>query len=115
MYVCKCIVPLRHGGTLNSRRDTSLLVLSKGGKERWENLLTTLQCVLPQSWGRTEPNHTVICMEHKATVNEQAYNLAPATMNFVNHDMILLSIDWHKPSIHLRFGLPFSVCQLVGY
>ncbi|GFV49656.1 hypothetical protein TNCV_1959641 [Trichonephila clavipes] len=26
MDVCKCIVPLRHGGTLNSRRDARLLV-----------------------------------------------------------------------------------------
>ncbi|GFX62648.1 hypothetical protein TNCV_4868081 [Trichonephila clavipes] len=36
MDVCKCIVPLRHGGTLNSRRATSPLVLLGGGVEKWE-------------------------------------------------------------------------------
>ncbi|GFX07659.1 uncharacterized protein TNCV_4159281 [Trichonephila clavipes] len=34
MNVCKCIVPLRHGGTLNSRRAASPLVwLMKGERE----------------------------------------------------------------------------------
>ncbi|GFW97746.1 hypothetical protein TNCV_1425091 [Trichonephila clavipes] len=34
MDVCKCIVPLRHGGTLNSHRAASLLVRLVEGKER---------------------------------------------------------------------------------
>ncbi|GFV25899.1 hypothetical protein TNCV_3868661 [Trichonephila clavipes] len=36
MDVCKCIVPLRHGGTLNSRRAASPLVWLVEGVERWE-------------------------------------------------------------------------------
>ncbi|GFY09124.1 hypothetical protein TNCV_4663151 [Trichonephila clavipes] len=36
MDVCKCIVPLRYGGTLNSRQATSPLVRLVEGEERWE-------------------------------------------------------------------------------
>ncbi|GFU66660.1 uncharacterized protein TNCV_3111441 [Trichonephila clavipes] len=36
MDVCKCIVPSRHGGTLNSRRATTPFVRSMEGKEMWE-------------------------------------------------------------------------------
>ncbi|GFW21201.1 uncharacterized protein TNCV_1948251 [Trichonephila clavipes] len=36
MGVCKCIVPARHGGTLNSRRAASPLVRLVEGEERWE-------------------------------------------------------------------------------
>ncbi|GFT28732.1 uncharacterized protein TNCV_3584671 [Trichonephila clavipes] len=36
MDVCKCIVPLRHGGTLNSRRAASPLVWLMEGVVRWE-------------------------------------------------------------------------------
>ncbi|GFW40964.1 hypothetical protein TNCV_4370121 [Trichonephila clavipes] len=47
MGVCKCIVPLRHVGTLNSRR-TSREGWWKG--KRWE-APEHLQGVLPQNWG----------------------------------------------------------------
>ncbi|GFU18236.1 hypothetical protein TNCV_1389021 [Trichonephila clavipes] len=36
MDVCKCIVPLRQGGTLNSRRAVSPLVRLVEGEERWD-------------------------------------------------------------------------------
>ncbi|GFX53268.1 uncharacterized protein TNCV_362621 [Trichonephila clavipes] len=36
MGVYKCIVPLRHGGSLNSRRAASPLVWLVEGEERWE-------------------------------------------------------------------------------
>ncbi|GFU86294.1 hypothetical protein TNCV_369501 [Trichonephila clavipes] len=36
MDVCKCIVPARHGGTLNSHRAASLLVRFVEGETRWE-------------------------------------------------------------------------------
>ncbi|GFW72535.1 uncharacterized protein TNCV_3797631 [Trichonephila clavipes] len=36
MDVCKCTVPSRHGGTLNSRRAANLLVRLVEGEERWE-------------------------------------------------------------------------------
>ncbi|GFT70964.1 uncharacterized protein TNCV_694941 [Trichonephila clavipes] len=41
MDVCKCIVSLRHGGPLNSRRAASLLVRLVEEKERWEALTTS--------------------------------------------------------------------------
>ncbi|GFW65046.1 uncharacterized protein TNCV_393121 [Trichonephila clavipes] len=36
MDVCKCIVPSRNGGTLNSSRTANPLVRSVQGEERWE-------------------------------------------------------------------------------
>ncbi|GFW56250.1 uncharacterized protein TNCV_1877701 [Trichonephila clavipes] len=36
MDVCKCIVPLRHGDTLNSRPAASPRVWLEEGEERWE-------------------------------------------------------------------------------
>ncbi|GFV78964.1 uncharacterized protein TNCV_4347231 [Trichonephila clavipes] len=36
MDVCKCIVPSRHGGTLNSSRAASPLVRLVEGEERWD-------------------------------------------------------------------------------
>ncbi|GFW86007.1 uncharacterized protein TNCV_1968151 [Trichonephila clavipes] len=35
MDVCKCIVPSRHGGTVNSRRAASPLLWLVEGEERW--------------------------------------------------------------------------------
>ncbi|GFV74343.1 uncharacterized protein TNCV_5127861 [Trichonephila clavipes] len=43
MDVCKCIVPLWHEGTLNSRRAASPLMGLVEGVERWE-ALTTPRC-----------------------------------------------------------------------
>ncbi|GFU21406.1 hypothetical protein TNCV_891491 [Trichonephila clavipes] len=36
MYLWKCIVPLRYGGTLNNRRAASPLVRLVEREERWE-------------------------------------------------------------------------------
>ncbi|GFU75108.1 uncharacterized protein TNCV_3172871 [Trichonephila clavipes] len=36
MDVCKCIVPSRHEGTLNSRRAASPLMRLVDGEERWK-------------------------------------------------------------------------------
>ncbi|GFS77386.1 hypothetical protein TNCV_4566201 [Trichonephila clavipes] len=41
MDVCKCIVPSRHGSTLNSRRAASSLVRLMEKEEKWEASLTT--------------------------------------------------------------------------
>ncbi|GFS77203.1 uncharacterized protein TNCV_3757991 [Trichonephila clavipes] len=54
MDACKCIVPARHGGTLNSRRATSPLVRLVEGGERWE-ASGHPQSVLPLNWGGIEP------------------------------------------------------------
>ncbi|GFT86828.1 uncharacterized protein TNCV_4164001 [Trichonephila clavipes] len=42
--VCKCIVPSRHGGTLNSRRAASPLSKLLAGDERWEAPNPPLGC-----------------------------------------------------------------------
>ncbi|GFS84976.1 uncharacterized protein TNCV_1305851 [Trichonephila clavipes] len=62
-------MPLRHGGTLNSRRAASPLVWLVEGKERWE-ASDHPQSVLP-----LKPNSTATCMVLKATANDRR-NLA---------------------------------------
>ncbi|GFW54091.1 uncharacterized protein TNCV_3828991 [Trichonephila clavipes] len=61
MDVCKCIVPLRHEGTLNSRRATSPLVWLVKGVERWE------ASDHPLNRDGTKPNRTVTCMVLRLT------------------------------------------------
>ncbi|GFU75299.1 uncharacterized protein TNCV_4755581 [Trichonephila clavipes] len=71
MNVRKCIVPVRHRGTLNSRQATSPLMRLAEGVERWEALTTP--GVLPQNWGGNEPNCTVTYMVVKATANDRRH------------------------------------------
>ncbi|GFX20051.1 uncharacterized protein TNCV_1436111 [Trichonephila clavipes] len=72
MDVCKCIVPSRHGGTLNSRRAASSLMRLVEGEERWE-ASDYPEDVLPLKWGGTEPNCTAACMVLKATANDRRH------------------------------------------
>ncbi|GFU79514.1 uncharacterized protein TNCV_2915741 [Trichonephila clavipes] len=72
MDVCKCIVPARHGGTLNSRRAASPFVRLAEGEERWE-ASDHPQSVLPLNWGGIEPNRTVTYMVLKATANDRRH------------------------------------------
>ncbi|PRD23882.1 UNVERIFIED_CONTAM: hypothetical protein NCL1_45210 [Trichonephila clavipes] len=72
MDVCKCLVPSRHGGTLNSCRATSPLVRLVAEKKRWE-APDHPQSVLPQNWGETEINRSVTCMVLKATANDRRH------------------------------------------
>ncbi|GFW24039.1 NACHT and WD repeat domain-containing protein 2 [Trichonephila clavipes] len=65
MDVCKCIVPLRHGGTLNSRRAASHLMRLVEGEGRWE-APDHHQGFLPLNWGGTVQNRTVTCRVLKA-------------------------------------------------
>ncbi|GFS99429.1 uncharacterized protein TNCV_35751 [Trichonephila clavipes] len=65
MDVCKCIVPSRHGGTLNSHRAASPLVRLVDPDH--------LQGVLPQNWGETELNRSVTWMVLKATANDRRH------------------------------------------
>ncbi|GFW25559.1 uncharacterized protein TNCV_1308201 [Trichonephila clavipes] len=83
MDVCKCIVPARHGGTLNSRRAASPLVRFVEGEERWE-ASDHPQSVLPPNWSGIEPNRTVTCMMLKATANDRRHF---AMINFVGLDL----------------------------
>ncbi|GFW26643.1 uncharacterized protein TNCV_2850331 [Trichonephila clavipes] len=46
MDVCLCVVPSRHGGTLNSHRAASPLVRLMEEEERWE-APDHFQCILP--------------------------------------------------------------------
>ncbi|GFY09154.1 uncharacterized protein TNCV_4663451 [Trichonephila clavipes] len=81
MNVCKCIVPSRHGGTLNSHRAASPLVRLVEEEERWE-APDHPQGVLPQNSGETELNRSVTCMTLKATITT-GVTYSFALMNFV--------------------------------
>ncbi|GFU17172.1 uncharacterized protein TNCV_1854081 [Trichonephila clavipes] len=76
MDVCKCIVPLPHGGILNSCRATSPLVWLVEGEERWETPGHPLG-FLPLNWCVTEQNRTVTCMVLKAKTNDRRKNSSP--------------------------------------
>ncbi|GFX64621.1 uncharacterized protein TNCV_1671571 [Trichonephila clavipes] len=75
MDFCRCIVPSRHWGTLNSRRVASPLIRLVEGKERWEDPDYPLG-VFPQNCDGTEPNRTVTCMVLKAKANDRRKTLA---------------------------------------
>ncbi|GFW45700.1 uncharacterized protein TNCV_3246371 [Trichonephila clavipes] len=64
-------IPLRHGGTLNSRRAASPLEWLVEREERWE-ASDQSQSVLPLNWGRTEPN-SITCIVLKATANDRRH------------------------------------------
>ncbi|GFX64967.1 uncharacterized protein TNCV_451051 [Trichonephila clavipes] len=86
---CKFIVPLRHGGPLNSRQAVIPLVRLMEGDEMWE-ASDHSQGVLPLNWGRTEPNNsTVTCMVLKATSNDRR---TTSSLNFVGLALMLLPI-----------------------
>ncbi|GFX69316.1 cullin-4A [Trichonephila clavipes] len=74
MGVCKCLVPSRHGGTLNSCRAASTLGRLLEGEERWV-ASDHPQGVLPQNWGGTESNRIVTCMMLKPKANDRRKNL----------------------------------------
>ncbi|GFU86342.1 uncharacterized protein TNCV_2116951 [Trichonephila clavipes] len=57
MDVCKCTVPFRHGGFLNSRQAVSPFVRLVEGEQKWE--APDSQGVLRQNWGGNELNLTV--------------------------------------------------------
>ncbi|GFT97953.1 uncharacterized protein TNCV_2168411 [Trichonephila clavipes] len=72
MDVCKCIVPSRHGRTLNSRRVVSPLMRSVEKEERWE-APDHPQGVLPPNCGETELNRSVTCMVTKVTASDRRH------------------------------------------
>ncbi|GFT48474.1 uncharacterized protein TNCV_3822591 [Trichonephila clavipes] len=74
--VRKCIVPLRHGDTLNSRRATSPLVKLVEGEERWE-APGHPQVFIPLNWGGTEQNCTVTCFVLTAKADDRRKNSSP--------------------------------------
>ncbi|GFY10119.1 DUF4817 domain-containing protein [Trichonephila clavipes] len=91
MDVCKCIEPLRHGGTLNSRRATSPLVWLVEGEERWE-APDLPQDFFPLNWGGTEQKRTATCMVLKAKANNMGHN-------------VTVNGDWYRAMI-TNFFIP---------
>ncbi|GFV68810.1 hypothetical protein TNCV_1969821 [Trichonephila clavipes] len=67
MDVCKCIVTLQHGGTLNSRRVASPLAVTPGHPQGFRL----------RNQGGTEQNCTVTCMVLKAKDNDRRKNSSP--------------------------------------
>ncbi|GFW63217.1 uncharacterized protein TNCV_581571 [Trichonephila clavipes] len=75
MDVCKCIVPWRHGGTLNNHRAASPLVWLVDAEERYESPLHP-QGFLPLNWGGIEPNRSDLCMVFYAKANDRRKSVA---------------------------------------
>ncbi|GFT70376.1 uncharacterized protein TNCV_2658191 [Trichonephila clavipes] len=69
MDVCKCVVPLRYGSTLNSRQAVCPLTRLVKREQRWKAPAHP-QGVLPQNLYGIKPNRTVTCMVLKANVND---------------------------------------------
>ncbi|GFW82155.1 uncharacterized protein TNCV_5056301 [Trichonephila clavipes] len=70
MDICKCIVPSRHRGILNSSRAASTLVRLMERKDRWKAPDNSQAC-LPQNWSSIEQNRTVTCMVLKTKANDR--------------------------------------------
>ncbi|GFV86197.1 uncharacterized protein TNCV_671941 [Trichonephila clavipes] len=68
MDVCKRILSVWYGGTLNRRRAANPLVRLVEKEERKE-APDHLQGTVSQNWGGIEPNRTVSCMVLNATAN----------------------------------------------
>ncbi|GFT48481.1 hypothetical protein TNCV_3383401 [Trichonephila clavipes] len=75
MDACKCIVPLRHGDTLNSRRAASPLVWLVEREERWEALII-LRVSSPLNWDGTEQKRIVTCMVPKTKANDRGIEVS---------------------------------------
>ncbi|GFV56591.1 uncharacterized protein TNCV_1247861 [Trichonephila clavipes] len=93
MNICKRIMLLGHGGTLNSYRATSPLVRLVEREKRWKTS-DQPQGVIPQNYGGTEQSPTVTCIVLKAKANDRCRNLA--AMSFAGLDLMLLSVMRHK-------------------
>ncbi|GFX95146.1 uncharacterized protein TNCV_3606051 [Trichonephila clavipes] len=91
MVVCKCIVPSKHGGTLNSRPATSNLVRLVEGEERWEAL--TIPGYSPSILGGTELNRTVTCKVFRATANDRLKSRSPTCLRLWQLPFLLFGKD----------------------
>ncbi|GFV50017.1 hypothetical protein TNCV_2372601 [Trichonephila clavipes] len=91
--VCKCIVPLRHGGTLNSRRAASPFVLLVAGDERWDAPDPPPGCS-PSKLGWNRANAYCHLYDAQGYSQRQAYIYSLAMMNFVGLDLTT-SDTWH--------------------
>ncbi|GFW01949.1 uncharacterized protein TNCV_1148291 [Trichonephila clavipes] len=74
LFLCKYILPSRHGGTLNSRRAASPLVRLVEKEDRWE-APDHPQGVLPKNWGGTEQNRTFTYMGYGFVLLNNTYQI----------------------------------------
>ncbi|GFV43644.1 hypothetical protein TNCV_2679451 [Trichonephila clavipes] len=85
MSVCKCIVPVRHGSTLNICPAASLLAwLMK--EKRWDPL-----DVLPQNWGGTKPMGAKQLRTNPIEAHETHRSKLFVTIYFMGLDLALPS------------------------
>ncbi|GFU80329.1 hypothetical protein TNCV_3521041 [Trichonephila clavipes] len=90
MDVCKRIVPLRHGSTLNSRRASSPLVRLVEGEEKWETLTTSRVFSL-----KIEKPNVFSPVWRSKLRRTTGVHLALAGMNFVGLDLAMRQVN-HK-------------------
>ncbi|GFS91911.1 hypothetical protein TNCV_1930911 [Trichonephila clavipes] len=69
MDVSKCIVPLRHGGAVNSYRSARALMRLMDREETWDS--DSPGSSFLQNRGGTKLNYTITCIMIKATVNDR--------------------------------------------
>ncbi|GFX80231.1 hypothetical protein TNCV_2642471 [Trichonephila clavipes] len=93
MDVCKCIVPSRHGGTLNRRRVTSPLVRLVEGEKR--NQRRRCGRALPAVGGliNREKNAGVVSAVCEATTQLLAAGLAPAKAVFIDSQAAISALS----------------------
>ncbi|GFU89064.1 uncharacterized protein TNCV_2895121 [Trichonephila clavipes] len=83
MVVCKCTVPLRHGGTLNSRRAANHRVRLVEREERLGPLTIPWgPTPLSKNWDGIEQNRSVNYMVLKAKANDRRKNLTLRNYKF---------------------------------
>ncbi|GFV50937.1 hypothetical protein TNCV_301981 [Trichonephila clavipes] len=95
MGVCKYIVPLRHGGTLNSRRASSPLVRLGEREVRWKAPNPPQGCSSSKlGWNRTKSYcHLYGAQGLRLTTG---VHLAPCHDEFCGSGSDTLEINWHK-------------------
>ncbi|GFT06426.1 uncharacterized protein TNCV_3355661 [Trichonephila clavipes] len=119
--ICKCIVPSRHGGTLNSRRAASLVMLVEGKLSNWA-VASAIDIIAPDT--PTHFNHnapsTIIDIGFAAnfshsnvfTVNELSSDHNPVIFDFVTNCQLppllqtLKTTNWIKFQEILHYNMP---------
>ncbi|GFW43588.1 uncharacterized protein TNCV_4769401 [Trichonephila clavipes] len=85
MDVCKCIVPSRHGGTLNSRRAASPLVGLVEGIERWPSQVSSFKIGVETSQIVLSP---ASLLSGQTRAQRQLYTRVCGEFVILNHDQV---------------------------
>ncbi|GFT63589.1 hypothetical protein TNCV_870501 [Trichonephila clavipes] len=95
MYVCKCIMPLWHESTLNSRQDASPLVRlieeKRGGIPLTTPRLFSLKIAAEPSQIKLSPK-----WYSKLRPTTQTHNINFTSTDFVDLNLMPVSIGWYK-------------------